>query len=71
MCVSKCGIFLLSYVPLLISAPGAWAHAPLEKRLHDLKVPVTFIYGASDWMKPEHAVKVRRFMASVRLIMKR
>ncbi|KXZ42499.1 hypothetical protein GPECTOR_141g697 [Gonium pectorale] len=39
-------------------APGAWAHAPLEERLHDLKVPVTFIYGKHDWMRPEHAVRV-------------
>ena len=40
------------------SAPGAWAHAPLVHRLPDLKVPVTFIYGEHDWMRPEHAVKV-------------
>lgn len=43
---------------VLPSAPGAWAHAPLEKRLHELQVPVTFIYGETDWMRPEHAVKV-------------
>ncbi|KAG2486348.1 hypothetical protein HYH03_014929 [Edaphochlamys debaryana] len=39
-------------------APGAWAYSPLEERLHELKVPVTFIYGKHDWMRPEHAVKL-------------
>ncbi|GAX75111.1 hypothetical protein CEUSTIGMA_g2555.t1 [Chlamydomonas eustigma] len=39
-------------------APGAWAHAPLEHRLHELTVPVTFIYGEEDWMQPKHAVKL-------------
>ncbi|KAG2422478.1 hypothetical protein HXX76_016002 [Chlamydomonas incerta] len=39
-------------------APGAWAHSPLEERLHDLQVPVTFIYGKHDWMRPEHAVRL-------------
>ncbi|GFR44731.1 hypothetical protein Agub_g6057, partial [Astrephomene gubernaculifera] len=39
-------------------APGAWAHAPLEERLHELRVPVTFIYGKHDWMRPEHAVRL-------------
>lgn len=39
-------------------APGAYAHAPLEGRLHELQVPLTFIYGEHDWMKPEHAVRV-------------
>ncbi|EFJ45067.1 hypothetical protein VOLCADRAFT_106093 [Volvox carteri f. nagariensis] len=39
-------------------APGAWAHAPLEERLHELKVPVTFIYGRHDWMRPEYAVQL-------------
>jgi pimeloyl-ACP methyl ester carboxylesterase len=37
---------------------GAFAHAPLGKRLEALSpsVPVTFCYGSRDWMKPEHAV---------------
>ncbi|GIL68065.1 hypothetical protein Vafri_21379 [Volvox africanus] len=39
-------------------APGAWAHAPLEERLHELRVPVTFIYGKHDWMRPEYAVRL-------------
>ncbi|KAJ9530113.1 hypothetical protein QJQ45_023374 [Haematococcus lacustris] len=37
-------------------APGAWAHEPLTNRLQELKVPVTFIYGKEDWMRPQHAV---------------
>jgi pimeloyl-ACP methyl ester carboxylesterase len=37
---------------LLLQAPGAWAHAPLQERLAELKVPVTFIYGEHDWMQP-------------------
>ncbi|KAF5842719.1 Alpha/Beta hydrolase protein [Dunaliella salina] len=39
-------------------SPGAWAHEPLQKRLRDLKVPVTFIYGKNDWMRPHHAVEL-------------
>eukprot|EP00197_Chlamydomonas_leiostraca_P014436 CAMPEP_0202859838 /NCGR_PEP_ID=MMETSP1391-20130828/1792_1 /ASSEMBLY_ACC=CAM_ASM_000867 /TAXON_ID=1034604 /ORGANISM="Chlamydomonas leiostraca, Strain SAG 11-49" /LENGTH=440 /DNA_ID=CAMNT_0049538931 /DNA_START=127 /DNA_END=1446 /DNA_ORIENTATION=+ len=39
-------------------APGAWAHEPLSQRLRELKVPVTFIYGAEDWMRPAHAVEL-------------
>lgn len=39
-------------------SPGAWAYAPLEERLAELKVPVTFIYGEHDWMRPEHAIRV-------------
>lgn len=41
-------------------APGAWAHEPLAERLRELKVPVTFIYGEADWMRPEHAVQLCR-----------
>ncbi|MEW5304929.1 MAG: hypothetical protein WDW36_007503 [Sanguina aurantia] len=37
-------------------APGAWAHTPLQHSLSGLKVPVTFIYGAHDWMRPAYAV---------------
>lgn len=59
-------------------APGAFAHAPLEHRLHELKVrllsctlsravtctphwqcPVSFIYGAHDWMDPAGAARAR------------
>ncbi|KAG1679091.1 hypothetical protein FOA52_000446 [Chlamydomonas sp. UWO 241] len=47
-------------------APGAWAHAPLEKRLHELKVPVTFVYGETDWMNPGHAVNVCRQLRAER-----
>jgi len=30
--------------------PIAWGKKPLEGRMEDLKVPVSFIYGESDWM---------------------
>ncbi len=51
---------LLLFPGFFRAGPGAWAHAPLEKRLHELNVPVTFIYGKEDWMRPEEAVKVRK-----------
>lgn len=31
-------------------APGAWAREPLTARFDDLRMPVTFLYGATDWM---------------------
>ncbi|CAL1701650.1 unnamed protein product [Somion occarium] len=34
-------------------APGAHAHLPMVDRIAALKIPVTFIYGDSDWMDPE------------------
>jgi hypothetical protein len=37
---------------MVLQAPGAWAYAPLQERLAELKVPVTFIYGEHDWMQP-------------------
>ncbi|XP_075265454.1 uncharacterized protein LOC142357819 [Convolutriloba macropyga] len=46
-----------------ILQPFAWAKSPLEHRIQDLKVPVTFIYGDKDWMlnidenAPSRAVK--------------
>lgn len=38
-----------------VMTPFAWGKAPLEHRLNELKVPVTFIYGEQDWMDPEAA----------------
>lgn len=38
--------------------PIAWGKDPLEGRLSNLKVPVSFVYGASDWMDPKSAAKV-------------
>ncbi len=35
--------------------PGAWAKEPLHDQLKDLKMPVTFLYGADDWMDFRHA----------------
>ncbi|KAI0796471.1 alpha/beta-hydrolase [Abortiporus biennis] len=34
-------------------APGAHARRPLVDRVHQLKIPVTFVYGDNDWMDPE------------------
>ncbi|CAL5229333.1 g12639 [Coccomyxa viridis] len=44
-------------------APFARAKHPLEGRLHELKVPVSFVYGETDWMDPKAGVRVA---ASVR-----
>ncbi|KAI0742130.1 alpha/beta-hydrolase [Irpex lacteus] len=33
-------------------APGAHARRPMVDRIHDVKVPVTFVYGDQDWMDP-------------------
>lgn len=47
---------------------GAWAHAPLGKRLEALSesVPVTFVYGKTDWMKFENAEAVARRLDALR-----
>ncbi|KAI0347477.1 alpha/beta-hydrolase [Trametopsis cervina] len=34
-------------------APGAHARRPIVDRIHEVKVPVTFVYGDQDWMDPE------------------
>ena len=41
-----------------ILEPFAFPRQPLEDRLHELKVPVTFIYGEFDWMDPKAAARV-------------
>ena len=41
-----------------ILEPFAFPRSPLEDRLHALPVPITFIYGAHDWMDPKAAVRV-------------
>lgn len=41
-----------------ILEPFAYPRAPLEDRMHELKVPVTFIYGSHDWMDPKAAARV-------------
>lgn len=39
--------------------PFAWGKDPLEDRISDLKVPVTFIYGQrNDWMDSSAALRV-------------
>lgn len=41
-----------------IFEPFAWGKDPLERRLGDLKVPISFIYGEGDWMDPRSAQNV-------------
>jgi pimeloyl-ACP methyl ester carboxylesterase len=47
---------------------GAWAHAPLGKRLEALskRVPVTFVYGEKDWMDFRHAEVAAKALDAVR-----
>lgn len=41
-----------------ILAPGAHARLPMEYRIAALKdIPITFVYGAHDWMDPEGGVR--------------
>eukprot|EP00210_Caulerpa_lentillifera_P001676 g1611.t1 len=44
--------------------PIAWGKEPLENRLSNLKVPVSFIYGQTDWMDPKGASKICRSIES-------
>ena len=46
--------------------PFAWGKNPLEGRLADLKVPVSFIYGVTDWMDPKAARNVCKTIAATR-----
>lgn len=41
-----------------ILEPFAFPRAPLEDRMHELKVPITFVYGQYDWMDPKAAARV-------------
>ncbi|GJE84904.1 alpha/beta hydrolase [Phanerochaete sordida] len=34
-------------------APGAHARKPMVDRVHNLQIPVTFVYGDNDWMDPK------------------
>ncbi|KAL4445756.1 hypothetical protein ABPG77_008955 [Micractinium sp. CCAP 211/92] len=47
-------------------APFAWPHAPLEERMAELDVPITFIYGEADWMDQRAAERVVAAMAKHR-----
>lgn len=47
----------LSLCALLHS--GAHARRPLVDRLHELRIPATFLYGDRDWMGAEHAQRAR------------
>ena len=37
---------------------GAWAKYSIEERIHDLSIPIVFIYGTEDWMDHNGALKV-------------
>lgn len=58
--------WLLNAFASCLQAPGAWAHAPLLERLAELKVPVTFIYGESDWMNPAAGQAVAQKLDQIR-----
>ncbi|KAJ3256272.1 hypothetical protein HK103_005635 [Boothiomyces macroporosus] len=48
--------------------PGAWAKKPLYHRVHDLKMPTSFIYGDQDWMDHRHALNtVGNFKSPVKV----
>jgi pimeloyl-ACP methyl ester carboxylesterase len=44
--------------------PGAYARKPLHDRLTALGMPITFIYGDSDWMDFRHGLKAMQRMNS-------
>ncbi|GAB4823981.1 hypothetical protein N2152v2_011027 [Parachlorella kessleri] len=46
--------------------PFAFPRHALEDRLHELKVPITFIYGDHDWMDPKAAKRVVDTLAKSR-----
>jgi len=48
----------------LILSPGAWAYAPLVRRIESLRVPVDFIYGEYDWMNVDGAHKAVELLKS-------
>lgn len=47
-----------------ILAPGAHARMPLVDRMAELKVPITFAYGDTDWMDPEGGAKAIENLAA-------
>jgi len=49
-----------------ILEPFAFPRDPLEDRLHELRVPVTFIYGDNDWMDPKAAERAMKRLAAAR-----
>ncbi|GBC04047.1 hypothetical protein RclHR1_05490010 [Rhizophagus clarus] len=42
--------------------PGAYARKPLIDRLHEIKMPTTFLYGEDDWMDFRAAEKAKKLM---------
>ncbi|CAG8439772.1 530_t:CDS:2 [Funneliformis mosseae] len=45
-----------------ILEPGAFARKPLIDRLHEIKMPTTFLYGENDWMDYRAAEKAKNSM---------
>lgn len=58
-----CGEYALTR--LLI--PGAFARVSLSDRISKIKCPITFLYGANDWMKYEHAMDLVKNIPNDRL----
>lgn len=50
------------YALAALLAPGAWAREPLHRRLPDLRMPCTFLYGQHDWMDKRHAEEAAQRM---------
>lgn len=50
------------YALAALLAPGAWAREPLHRRLPDLSMPCTFLYGQHDWMDKRHAEEAAKRM---------
>ena len=50
------GLNLSPPFPRHLLHPFAFARAPIGRRLAELAVPVSFIYGEQDWMSPDHGV---------------
>ncbi|BEI92887.1 uncharacterized protein CcaverHIS019_0505150 [Cutaneotrichosporon cavernicola] len=53
------GEFCISH----LLAPGAYARMPIVDRIAPLKVPVTFMYGDSDWMDVEGGWAAKQVLA--------
>jgi cardiolipin-specific phospholipase len=53
------GEFCISH----LLAPGAYARMPIVDRISPLKVPVTFMYGDSDWMDVEGGRAAQKVLA--------
>eukprot|EP00123_Amoebidium_parasiticum_P006568 comp17483_c0_seq1/m.16984 comp17483_c0_seq1/g.16984 ORF comp17483_c0_seq1/g.16984 comp17483_c0_seq1/m.16984 type:complete len:343 (-) comp17483_c0_seq1:773-1801(-) len=69
----NCGKASGEYALNTILSVGAWARRPLVKRLHEMKVPTSFFYGAHDWMDKagaETASKIMSVPTSIHIVEK-